>query len=309
MNETALGPGAEFDVIRTLLERWGTLAVGIGDDAATFAVPRGEQVVSSVDAAVEHRHFRRGWLSPREIARRAVTAALSDLAAMGSRPLGILSSLIVPDEWRSELPELADGIGDAVRDAGTVIRGGNIAAGSELSITTTVFGAAFKPLMRSGARSGDLVYLTGRIGGSGATLRRLLAGEDAGIHRDRFARPTARLHEGQWLARAGATAAIDLSDGLLGDLRHLAAASGVGIEIDASRLPLVDGVTAEQGMSSGEEYELIVASPITLDTAVFERRFGIPLTTIGNVSHDAPGNVKVIGARVANVASHDHLSQ
>ncbi len=309
MSQTALGPGVEFDAIRTLLERWGDLAVGIGDDAAAFAVPRGEQIVTSVDAAVEHRHFRREWLSPREVACRAVTAALSDLAAMGARPLGILVSLIVPDDWRAELLDIGDGIGDAVRDAGTVVRGGNIAAGSELSITTTVFGAAFAPLMRSGVRVGDRIYVTGRLGGPGAALRRFLIGEEPGVHRERFARPRARLREGQWLVRAGVTAAIDLSDGLLGDLRHLAAASGVGITIDASRVPLVEGITAEQGLSSGEEYELIVASPVPLDTGAFEARFGIPVTAIGNAGHDGAGEVKVIGARVANVASHDHLSR
>jgi thiamine-monophosphate kinase len=309
VSETPLGPGAEFDVIRMLVERWGDRAVGIGDDAAMFAVPRGEQVVASVDAAVEHRHFRREWMSARELARRAVIAALSDLAAMGARPLGILVSLVVPEAWRAELFELGDGIGDAVRDAGTVVRGGNIAAGAELSITTTVFGAAFTPLTRSGARPGDRIYLTGRVGGPGAALHRLIAGEDPGAHRERFARPMARLCEGQWLARAGATAAIDLSDGLLGDLRHLAAASGVGITVDASRLPLVDGVTAEEGLSSGEEYELIVASPVALDTSVFEARFGIPVTPIGTAGREMPGTVSVIGARVANVASYDHLSR
>ncbi len=309
MNDTALGPGIEFDAIRTLVERWGALAVGIGDDAAAFDAPRGEQLVTSVDAAVEHRHFRREWLSAREVARRAVTAALSDLAAMGARPLGILVSLVVPDDWRAQLLDLGDGIGDAVRDAGTVVRGGNIAAGSELSITTTVFGAAFAPLRRSGARPGDRIYVTGRIGGPGAALRRFFIGEDPGVHRERFVRPMARLREGQWLARAGVSAAIDLSDGLLGDLRHLASASRLGITIDASRLPLVDGVTAEQGLSSGEEYELIVASSSPLDAAAFEARFGIPITAIGSAGHEAPGEVQVVGARVANVASHDHLSR
>jgi thiamine-monophosphate kinase len=93
---TALGPGEEFDAIRRMLERWGDLAVGIGDDAAIIDLPRGDRLVASVDSTVENRHFRSGWLTPREIGYRAVAAALSDLAAMAARPAGILVALSIP---------------------------------------------------------------------------------------------------------------------------------------------------------------------------------------------------------------------
>jgi thiamine-monophosphate kinase len=305
---TALGPGEEFDAIRALVERWGDRAVGIGDDAAMLGLPRGDTLVVSVDSAVENRHFRAGWLTPREIGYRAVAAALSDLAAMAAKPVGILIALALPDAWRGELLSIGDGIGDAAAAAGTVIRGGNITSSNELSVTTTVLGAAFAPLARSGARAGDLVYVTGRLGGPAAALRLLEQGESPGVFRERFARPMPRLREARWLAEHGAHAAIDVSDGLVSDLRHVAAASAVGITLDAARIPLGDGVDAATAMVSGEEYELIVAAPAPFDVVAFERRFGLPLTEVGAVSAMRPGEVRVIGARVADPSGHDHFS-
>ena len=166
----ALGPGREFDAIRAMVERWGSRARGIGDDAAIITMPRGDALIASVDSSVEGRHFRRGWLSPREIGCRAVVAALSDLAAMAARPLGVLVALAVPVSWRSDLTAIADGIGNAVERARTVILGGNLSDAGELSITTTVLGSAFAPLTRAGARVGDRVYVTGRLGGPGSVL-------------------------------------------------------------------------------------------------------------------------------------------
>lgn len=308
--DTPLGPGAEFDAIRSLVARWGELAAGIGDDAALLGVPRGERLVASVDAAVENRHFRREWLSPQEVGSRAVTAALSDLAAMAATPLGVLIAIALPEHWRAQLLEIGDGIAEGVRAARTVIRGGNISASGELSITTTVLGSAFAPLERRGARVGDVVYVTGRLGGPGAALRALHAGESPGDFRERFAHPAARIAEARWLAHAGATAAIDISDGLVGDLRHLAAASGVAIAIEGDAVPRVDGVDAEQALTSGEEYELVVTAPAPLDANAFSARFALPLTRIGTVVDGGAGVVTVQGApRVARIASHDHFSR
>jgi thiamine-monophosphate kinase len=283
--------------------------VGIGDDAAVLQPTRGESIVVSVDAAVEGKHFRRGWLTPSDIGYRAVMAALSDLAAMAARPMGILVAIGLPDEWRGALPDIADGIGDAASAAHTVIRGGNLTAANELSITTTVLGETYEPLTRSGARAGDTVYVTGRLGAVGAAVLRLERGEDAHAFHARFARPSARIAEARWLGAQGATAAIDVSDGLVADLRHLAAASRVAIAIDAMQVPRVDGVEIEDALSSGEEYELIVTSKDALDVAAFEARFGLPLTAIGRAGDGAKGMVTVQGARVATVGGHDHLSR
>src|SRR5947209_369950 len=112
--EIALGAGAEFDAIRDLVSRWGPRAIGIGDDAAVMQVPRGDSLVVSVDTSAEGRHFRPGWLTPREISYRAVAAALSDLAAMAAHPLGALIAMTLPTGWRDALPQIADGIAEAV---------------------------------------------------------------------------------------------------------------------------------------------------------------------------------------------------
>lgn len=302
-----LAEGAEFDAIRLLLARWGDRSEGIGDDAAVWRPPRGEQVVASVDSVVEGRHFRREWLTPREIGYRAVAATLSDLAAMAARPTGVLIALTVPGAWRDDLSGIADGIGDAVQFARTVVRGGNISGGGELSITTTVFGTAFEPLMRTGAHAGERIYVTGQLGAAGAALAMLLNGRrDARLH-ERFARPVPRLAEARWLASNGASSAIDISDGLVADARHLAAASNVRLELDASCVPIVSGVDREPALASGEEYELIVTGG-DFDTSTFEARFGVSLTDIGRVT-EGPAAVHVTGARVEKLAGHDHFSR
>lgn len=302
----SLGPGAEFDIIRMMLDRWGPRATGVGDDAAVLRIPRGESLVASVDATVESRHFMAGWLSPREIGRRAVIAALSDLAAMAATPTGVMISLIVPDAWLGDLPELADGIGDAVSETHTHVIGGNLSAGAEFTLNTTVLGHVYGALTRGGARPGHRVYVTGRLGGPADALFRLRDGGDAGPHRERFAHPSARIAEGRWLAERGALAAIDISDGLLADARHLAAASGVRIVLTAATIPCVDGVAAELALTSGEEYELLLTAPAPLDTNAFQARFGIPLTEIGVV--DEGSGVDVRGASVAAPSGHDHFS-
>ena len=308
----ALGGGLEFDAIRAMLARWGKLAVGIGDDAAVLAVPRGDSLVASVDTALEGRHFRPGWLTPREISYRAVTAALSDLAAMAARPLGVLVAVNLSAPYQDAITELADGIGDAVAGAETRILGGNVSGAETLCLTTTVLGAAYAPLGRKGLQAGDLVYVTGRLGGPGAAIQAWQRGDEPNPQqRARFARPVARLKEAQWLAGHGAMAAIDVSDGLAADLEHLAAANDVGIDVELDRLPLIDGVhDVLQAAASGEEYELLIGAADELDTTEFERTFDLPLTPIGRATSRENGvTFRRKGERVAKPAGYDHLSR
>jgi thiamine-monophosphate kinase len=307
--QMALGPGREFDVIRDLLDRWGPLAAGIGDDAAVLDVPPGERLVVSADSSVEHAHFRRDWLTPREIGWRATAAALSDLAAMGAVPLGVLLSLSVPPDWLPDLPALADGMGDAVRAAGTCIVGGDMTAARDLCIAITVLGRAAAPMRRDAAREGDVVYVTGRLGGPLAAVRAWERGEAPDAEwRARFAHPVPRLREARWLARHGAHAAIDVSDGLLGDAAHLAAASGVRITLQLDALLTLAGVSTLEAAHSGEEYELIVTAP-ALDATAFEREFHLPLTAIGRVERGAPElQVMLRGERVAPEGGFSHFS-
>lgn len=304
----ALGPGAEFDAIRSMIEQWGTRAVALGDDAAELKVARGDTLVVSVDTAVEGIHFRREWLSPKEIGYRAVTAALSDIAAMAAKPLGVLTAITLPQRWRASLDDLASGIADAVDAANTVIRGGNLSDGAELAIATTVLGSAYRPVRRNTAAPGQAIYVTGRLGGPTTALQRLAKGRDPGGLRERLVRPIARIREARWLADSGATALIDVSDGLVSDLRHLAAASGISMEIDADRVPRMDGVDVKDALTGGEEYELIAAAPENLDTTEFSARHGIPLTRIGVATPTATESVVVRGAVVAALHGYDHFS-
>jgi len=308
-----LGPGAEFDTVRAMLARWGAVAHGVGDDAALLDVPAGSRLVVSTDTSVENVHFRRAWLSAEEIAYRSVAAALSDLAAMGAAPLGIVIALTLTEEWREQIVKLADGFAAASREFGAPIVGGDLTRGAELAIGVTVLGSVERALTRSGAHAGDTLWVTGRLGGPLLALRALESGgAPAPAHRGRFARPVPRLREGRWLAAHGATAAIDLSDGVASDASHLAAASGAQIILDLDRLPVIAGAAAAEAAQSGEEYELIVTAPATLDARAFEREFGIPLTAIGRVEAAGAGSPGVEtrdgGVRVPLPRGHSHFS-
>lgn len=278
-----LGPGKEFDIVRALLQEWGTSAYHIGDDAAVVTVPSGEKLVVTTDTSVEDVHFRREWLNHFEIGYRATAAALSDLAAMAARPLGIVIALTLPEADRQEARGLAMGIREGASAVLCPIVGGDLSAGKTLSLTITALGAVVRPLSRAGAKVGQLVYVTGYLGGPAAAVRAWRGGgQPTERDRARFANPVPRIEPAAGLAQRGATSGIDISDGLVADLAHIAAASKVRIEIDVDRIPRVDGVSPLEAASSGEEYEVAVTSP-PIDTAAFSAEFGLALTEIGRV--------------------------
>jgi thiamine-monophosphate kinase len=308
----ALGPGAEFDIVRRLTDQWGDRASGIGDDAAVLPLVPGMQLVVSTDTSVEHVHFNRAWLGAYEIGWRATVAGLSDLAAMGAQPLGVLMALTLPDSWLEHVSRLAAGIGDAAAAAGTRILGGDLTRGSELTLSATVLGSAADPLTRTAARVGDRIYVTGRLGGARAALQAWAGGEEpAAEHRERFVRPLPRIGEAQWLAARGAHAAIDVSDGLVADVRHIAAASGVTVQLELDHVPTVSGVSQAEAAASGEEYEVVVCAPREIDAGAFQTAFSLHLTEIGHVVHPHPGGEIVVlqaGERVDPPGGHDHFS-
>lgn len=284
-----LGSGPEFDSIRRMLERWGPLARGIGDDAAVITSLGERALAASTDASLENVHFRSDWLSPLEIGYRAAAAALSDLAAMGAKPLGMLVAMALPEKWRKSLDALTDGIGEAAQTFDAPVLGGDMTRSQELNLTFTVLGTGRDLLFRTGARPGDTVYVTGSIGGAGAALTAFQHGlEPPEAYRSRFARPIARIREGIWFAEQGASAAIDISDGMAGDLLHVACASRVAITVEAERIPVMAGVSPQEALASGEEYELLVTSPQPLDLETFKRQFGVDLTRIGSVHRGEP---------------------
>lgn len=313
---TALGPGREFDHIRTLLDMWGPLAQGIGDDAAVLSDAPGQLVIST-DSTVEDIHFRREWMTLRDVGARGATAALSDIAAMGARAESVLISLIVPPHYRDELAHFAEGIRETVSNAGAKIVGGNISSGATFSCTFTVLGRANRPVTRSGGSAGDVLCVTGVFGGPAVFVAAKELGEVPPVESaSRFLHPVARLAEGQWLAEHGATAMMDISDGLLADARHLGAASGLIARVEPFEVPRFPFVSPEVAATSGEEYELLVALKLggmmsTIEQ--FEQKFGIPLTPVGMLlsPQEASG---VAGAdnstkRVELGGGHDHFSK
>ncbi|MFL5499766.1 MAG: thiamine-phosphate kinase [Gemmatimonadaceae bacterium] len=305
-----LGPGKEFDLVRTLLAEWGNSAQRIGDDAAVLDVPAGERLVVTTDTSVEGVHFKREWLNHFEIGYRATAAALSDLAAMGARPLGVVIALTLPEVDRSEARALATGIREGAAAVLCPIVGGDLSAGKTLSLTITALGSVARPLSRAGAKPGDHIYVTGNLGGPDSALRAWQAKQEPTEEaRARFACPVPRIDAGMALAARGATSAIDISDGLAADLAHVAAASRVRIEIDADKIPTMSGISLLEALSSGEEYEIVVTAP-NIDVNQFSEEFGLRLTEIGRVVAGSPG-VEILqnGERINTPNGFDHFRE
>jgi thiamine-monophosphate kinase len=311
----------EFELLERIRERLppspARVRLGSGDDAAVV-IPGGA-TATSVDALVDGVHFRRAWSSLEQIGRKALAAALSDLAAMGAEAGEAYVVLGVPPDLDEDgCLELLDGIAKLAAETGTTLAGGDVIRAPVLTLSITVVGhapSACDFVSRAGARPGDALVVTGELGGAAAGL--LL------LERDREARspfvphsatkderagllarqlePQPRLEAGRALAEAGATAMIDLSDGLGGDANHLARASGVGLRIDAAALPLADGVTdLTVAVSGGEDYELLATIPP-------DRIGAIPATRIGEVVAGEGVEIRLPDGGLLEPAGFDQL--
>lgn len=257
-----LGPGPEFDRVRAILAALGERGAPSGDDCAL--IPIGGQLLAvSTDISVEGVHFKTEWLSHEEIGWRATASALSDLAAEGADPHGVLVALGCPaGSTDAEAAALMRGAGLAAEAVGTQVVGGDLTSAAKWTVAVTVFGTATRPVTRGGGRPGDLLYVTGELGSAKAALDAWLAGRAPDLlARERFAHPVPRLAAGRVLART-ATAMLDLSDGLAADVQHLAAASNCAAELDLEKVPLGPAVPdVRSAAEGGEDYELLVALP------------------------------------------------
>ena len=300
----SLGPGAEFDLIRALLAEGEAAGAGVlvgpGDDCAVLDGGVSPLAVT-VDLSLEGVHFRRDWLAPEEIGWRAAAAAISDLAAVAAEPVAILFALaLAPEDVRSGAGvALQRGAAAAARAVGASVVGGDVTRSpGQLVVDVVALGRAQRPLLRYGARPGDELWVTGRLGAAGAAVAAWeRGGQPAAALRRAFAHPTPRVQEALWLAGTGRVRAlIDLSDGLAGDAGHLAAASGCRVIVSGRQVPIADGVRAFASdadealwlaLGAGEDYELcLAAEPDALApvAAEFETRFGVPLTRVGVMS-------------------------
>lgn len=305
----------------------GPLAtVGIGDDAAVLRAPSGS-VVAAVDLMIEGRHFRRDWSAPRDVGVKAAARSLADIAAMGAVNTALLVALAVPGTLpASWAAELAQGLAAEAARAGAGIVGGDTARASAVTLSVTALGdlEGRRPVLRSGARPGDVIAVAGPLGHSAAGLALLAAGagraegtgpEGAGLAGLVAAhlRPSPPYAAGPEAARLGATAMIDVSDGLLADLGHVAAASGVLVDLSAAALapggflpaaaarlagaggaPGAAATALDWVLTGGEDHALVAAFPpgVTLPgrwRVIGEVLPGAGVTVDGNPRQGAPG--------------------
>jgi len=292
----------EFDLIERIRRHTEVnrddVVEGIGDDAAVVAVPAGRELAIAVDTLVEGVHFPVGT-APSDIGWKALAVNLSDLAAMGATPAWALLALTTPDGDETFFDGLARGFAELATPYRLALIGGDTTRGP-LTVTVAVHGfcAPGEALLRSGARVGDVVMVTGTLGDAAAGLR-CLAEPDPSLYGalvERLNRPTPRVSAGQAL-RGMATACIDVSDGLVADLGHICSASGVGADIEAAMLPrssallthFSDADTLDFALGGGDDYELCFTVPADRASEVGATlsRLGCGGTRIGRIVEGA----------------------
>jgi len=314
----------EFELIDAIVAELGSasggpaVVVGPGDDAAVVAVPAGHQLVTSVDTLVAGIHFPLA-APARLIAERALRVSVSDLAAMGATPLAAVVALVLPTTTRAEwVRELSAGFANAAKILGCPVTGGNLTAG-ELSLSVTVQGLVpeGEALLRSGAQAGDDVWVSGALGGAALALshyalnEKTLAEADASgvdltAEQARYYLPSPRVELGVVLRKL-ATSAIDISDGLAADLGHIAAASGVNIDLTAELIPTFAGAALTQALHGGDDYELCFTAPSSRAQEV--RSCASDASVIGrcSVTGVSGENLLHLDGKVLEARGYDHF--
>ncbi len=308
----------EFELIRryfsVLTPRGGDVLRGPGDDCALLRPPPDRELAVSIDTLVEDVHFPAATAAG-DIGWKSLACGLSDLAAAGAQPAWCLLSLTCPAVDEAWLAAFADGFGALANREGVTLAGGDMSRGG-LSITVQVAGYVERgrELTRSGAQVGDGVFVSGWPGRAAAGLARRLASTDSAGDPlvEALNRPQPRTALGQRLAAAGATACIDVSDGLAADLGHILAASGVGAGLDAAALPITPELaaagSAEQVrawvLGGGDDYELCFTGPDDLDAERLTATDGVAVTRIGRIT--GGGGLQLVEPDGSRSASADH---
>lgn len=292
----------EFELIERVFAPFAAadapgVVLGIGDDGAVLAPPVGSELVVVTDTMVAGRHFP-SEMAPADVGYRALAVNVSDLAAMGAEPLWFQLALTLPAIDESWVRAFAAGLGEAASEYRLAPTGGDVTRGP-MTITVTAIGAVAlgAALTRAGARAGDAVFVSGTLGEAGLAIAadagQLSAPdpEALGRWRRRLARPPARVALG---ARLGgiATAAIDVSDGLVQDLGHIARRSGVAITLEQAALPIADArlpQAVEMALTGGDDYELAFTAAVTDAAQLVRLAAPVPITCIGRVDAGDPG--------------------
>ncbi len=282
--------------IRRQAHKQRSILTGIGDDCAVLRVPSGHEALLTTDFSLEGIHFRREWHPAESVGHRCLTRGLSDIAAMGGVPIAAFLSLALPRNLPQQWVDgFMDGLHTLARKFGVALAGGDTAESPDgVMSDIVVFGSVpkGKAILRSGAHPGDRIYVSGALGGSAATLRRMMEKPDRKLNPRDFSRhffPEPRLNLGRILREKNlASAMIDTSDGLSTDLAHICEESGVGAEILAEAIPLASigkpprQVDLRFALHGGEDYELLFTAPPR--KRVPRRIAGVPITHIGHIT-------------------------
>ena len=268
------------------------VAVGPGDDAAVTTPGSGDLVLTT-DALVEGVHFHRDLTTPRDLGYKAIAVNLSDIAAMAASPRYALCALTLSEDVDAAwVIELAGGMRECCDEFAVTLVGGNVARGRDVTIAVTATGEVVpgRAVRRDGARPGDRLVVTGRLGGAAAGLRLAERRSWNDEERDalrRHVRPTPRVGEAGVLASHGATSLIDVSDGLALDLARLCEASEVGARVDLAGVPVHPAATFDEAVAGGEDYELLGTVPsgdaVAAARSQLAEAFGVPLAEIGRI--------------------------
>jgi thiamine-monophosphate kinase len=304
----SVGETGEFGLIGRITARLGadrSVLLGPGDDAAVVAAPDG-RVVATTDALVAGRHFRLDWASAVDVGHRAAAANLADIAAMGATPTGLLVALCTPPELEvAWIDGLTDGLSAEAARAGTRVVGGDVTASPTLTVVVTALGdlAGAAPVTRAGARPGDVVAMAGRVGYAAAGLTVLSRGfRSPKLLVEAYRRPQVPYAAGPAAAMGGATAMIDVSDGLLADVGHIATASGVAIDLDREVFPMPDAMrNAAEALgvdpydwilTGGDDHALVATFPnntlLAEDWLIIGEAYAGSGVTVDGKSHAGP---------------------